>query len=195
MNFFLLPQHESEILPFPNSEKSFVLPEEIIQDVKEGEPLVVSLRLMRLIWLIYLKALFVSVQVKWDLKTKWRRSSKKSVTHPRPMKKVLFSFTLSFIFLSTHPFLFPFPLSLFLFDESRLLKPASLHHFFLSGSFSRWREAQRGSHWSFVSHFQRSGSQYGWPGFCEVWTEENVSLCSKAPAWAQYRPAHYQRPL
>lgn len=29
--------HESEILPFPNSEKSFVLPEEIIQDVKEGK--------------------------------------------------------------------------------------------------------------------------------------------------------------
>ncbi|KAK1801668.1 hypothetical protein P4O66_022303, partial [Electrophorus voltai] len=28
--------HESEILPFPNSEKSFVLPEDIIQDVKEG---------------------------------------------------------------------------------------------------------------------------------------------------------------
>ncbi|XP_028850041.1 MRG/MORF4L-binding protein isoform X1 [Denticeps clupeoides] len=29
--------HESEILPFPNSEKTFVLPEEIIQDVKEGK--------------------------------------------------------------------------------------------------------------------------------------------------------------
>ncbi|KAJ8370649.1 MRG/MORF4L-binding protein isoform X3 [Anguilla rostrata] len=29
--------HESEILPFPNSEKSFVLPDEIIQDVKEGK--------------------------------------------------------------------------------------------------------------------------------------------------------------
>ncbi|XP_026879939.1 MRG/MORF4L-binding protein isoform X3 [Electrophorus electricus] len=29
--------HESEILPFPNSEKSFVLPEDIIQDVKEGK--------------------------------------------------------------------------------------------------------------------------------------------------------------
>ncbi|XP_036389851.1 MRG/MORF4L-binding protein isoform X1 [Megalops cyprinoides] len=29
--------HESEILPFPNSEKSFVLPEEIIQEVKEGK--------------------------------------------------------------------------------------------------------------------------------------------------------------
>ncbi|KPP58350.1 MRG/MORF4L-binding protein-like [Scleropages formosus] len=28
--------HESEILPFPNSEKAFVLPEEIIQEVKEG---------------------------------------------------------------------------------------------------------------------------------------------------------------
>ncbi|XP_029104662.1 MRG/MORF4L-binding protein-like [Scleropages formosus] len=28
---------ESEILPFPNSEKSFVLPEEIIQEVKEGK--------------------------------------------------------------------------------------------------------------------------------------------------------------
>ncbi|XP_064159962.1 MRG/MORF4L-binding protein-like isoform X1 [Anguilla rostrata] len=28
---------ESEILPFPNLEKSFVLPEEIIQDVKEGK--------------------------------------------------------------------------------------------------------------------------------------------------------------
>uniref|UniRef100_A0A8C6XRX0 MRG domain binding protein n=1 Tax=Naja naja TaxID=35670 RepID=A0A8C6XRX0_NAJNA len=29
--------HESEILPFPNSEKNFILPEEIIQEVKEGE--------------------------------------------------------------------------------------------------------------------------------------------------------------
>uniref|UniRef100_A0AAR2ISK4 MRG domain-containing protein n=1 Tax=Pygocentrus nattereri TaxID=42514 RepID=A0AAR2ISK4_PYGNA len=29
--------HESEILPFPNSEKTFVLPEDIIQDVKEGK--------------------------------------------------------------------------------------------------------------------------------------------------------------
>ncbi|MFT7800813.1 MRG/MORF4L-binding protein-like isoform X1 [Arapaima gigas] len=29
--------HESEILPFPNSEKTFVLPEEIIQEVKEGK--------------------------------------------------------------------------------------------------------------------------------------------------------------
>ncbi|XP_036387367.1 MRG/MORF4L-binding protein-like isoform X2 [Megalops cyprinoides] len=29
--------HESEILPFPNSEKAFVLPEEIIQEVKEGK--------------------------------------------------------------------------------------------------------------------------------------------------------------
>uniref|UniRef100_A0A8C6T3D6 MRG/MORF4L binding protein n=1 Tax=Neogobius melanostomus TaxID=47308 RepID=A0A8C6T3D6_9GOBI len=28
--------HESEILPFPNSEKSFSLPDDIIQDVKEG---------------------------------------------------------------------------------------------------------------------------------------------------------------
>uniref|UniRef100_A0A674I2V6 MRG domain binding protein n=1 Tax=Terrapene triunguis TaxID=2587831 RepID=A0A674I2V6_9SAUR len=27
--------HESEILPFPNSEKNFILPEEIIQEVKE----------------------------------------------------------------------------------------------------------------------------------------------------------------
>ncbi|KAM9429225.1 MRG/MORF4L-binding protein-like isoform 1-T1 [Salvelinus alpinus] len=29
--------HESEILPFPNSEKSFNLPDEIIQQVKEGK--------------------------------------------------------------------------------------------------------------------------------------------------------------
>ncbi|CAL8279302.1 unnamed protein product [Boreogadus saida] len=29
--------HESEILPFPNSEKSFSLPDDIIQDVKEGK--------------------------------------------------------------------------------------------------------------------------------------------------------------
>ncbi|XP_066528366.1 MRG/MORF4L-binding protein [Hoplias malabaricus] len=29
--------HESEILPFPNSERTFVLPEDIIQDVKEGK--------------------------------------------------------------------------------------------------------------------------------------------------------------
>uniref|UniRef100_A0A8C1X5G1 MRG/MORF4L binding protein n=1 Tax=Cyprinus carpio TaxID=7962 RepID=A0A8C1X5G1_CYPCA len=34
---FYLLSHESEILPFPNSEKSFVLPEEIIQEVKEGK--------------------------------------------------------------------------------------------------------------------------------------------------------------
>lgn len=30
-------QHESEILPFPNTEKSFSLPDDIIQEVKEGE--------------------------------------------------------------------------------------------------------------------------------------------------------------
>uniref|UniRef100_A0A8C9DNV8 MRG domain binding protein n=1 Tax=Prolemur simus TaxID=1328070 RepID=A0A8C9DNV8_PROSS len=30
--------HESEILPFPNPERNFVLPEEIIQEVREGEP-------------------------------------------------------------------------------------------------------------------------------------------------------------
>lgn len=30
-------QHESEILPFPNPERNFVLPEEIIQEVREGE--------------------------------------------------------------------------------------------------------------------------------------------------------------
>ncbi|XP_077316441.1 MRG/MORF4L-binding protein isoform X2 [Lithobates pipiens] len=30
-------KHESEILPFPNSEKNFILPEEIIQEVKEGK--------------------------------------------------------------------------------------------------------------------------------------------------------------
>ncbi|XP_062314666.1 MRG/MORF4L-binding protein [Osmerus eperlanus] len=29
--------HESEILPFPNSEKGFMLPDEMIQDVKEGK--------------------------------------------------------------------------------------------------------------------------------------------------------------
>ncbi|KAM4623148.1 MRG/MORF4L-binding protein [Discoglossus pictus] len=29
--------HESEILPFPNSEKNFILPEDIIQEVKEGK--------------------------------------------------------------------------------------------------------------------------------------------------------------
>ncbi|KAG8447207.1 hypothetical protein GDO86_014613 [Hymenochirus boettgeri] len=29
--------HESEILPFPNSEKNFILPEEMIQEVKEGK--------------------------------------------------------------------------------------------------------------------------------------------------------------
>nr|XP_020470687.1 MRG/MORF4L-binding protein isoform X1 [Monopterus albus] len=29
--------HESEILPFPNTEKSFSLPEDIIQEVKEGK--------------------------------------------------------------------------------------------------------------------------------------------------------------
>ncbi|KAM9296486.1 MRG/MORF4L-binding protein [Gastrophryne carolinensis] len=29
--------HESEILPFPNSEKNFILPEEIFQEVKEGK--------------------------------------------------------------------------------------------------------------------------------------------------------------
>ncbi|KAM8946713.1 MRG/MORF4L-binding protein [Pelodytes ibericus] len=31
--------HESEILPFPNSEKNFILPEDIIQEVKEGKVL------------------------------------------------------------------------------------------------------------------------------------------------------------
>ncbi|ELK25845.1 MRG-binding protein [Myotis davidii] len=29
--------HESEILPFPNPERNFVLPEEIIQEVREGK--------------------------------------------------------------------------------------------------------------------------------------------------------------
>ncbi|OCT62482.1 MRG/MORF4L-binding protein [Xenopus laevis] len=29
--------HESEILPFPNSEKNFILPEDLIQEVKEGK--------------------------------------------------------------------------------------------------------------------------------------------------------------
>ncbi|OCT60279.1 hypothetical protein XELAEV_18046295mg [Xenopus laevis] len=29
--------HESEILPFPNSEKNFILPEYLIQEVKEGK--------------------------------------------------------------------------------------------------------------------------------------------------------------
>lgn len=113
-----------------------------------------------------------------EVKEEFKEESDPPATHEEG------SLLLHSLFISsTHPFLFPFPLSLsFLLIESRLLKPASLHHFFLSGSFSRWREAQRGSHWSFVSHFQRSGSQYGWPGFCEVWTEENVSLCSKAPA-------------
>ena len=28
--------HESEILPFPNPERNFILPEEIIQEVREG---------------------------------------------------------------------------------------------------------------------------------------------------------------
>uniref|UniRef100_A0A8D0DN43 MRG domain binding protein n=1 Tax=Salvator merianae TaxID=96440 RepID=A0A8D0DN43_SALMN len=32
--------HESEILPFPNSEKNFTLPEDIIQEVKEGKVLI-----------------------------------------------------------------------------------------------------------------------------------------------------------
>lgn len=32
-----MTQHESEILPFPNNEKSFSLPDDIIQEVKEGE--------------------------------------------------------------------------------------------------------------------------------------------------------------
>ncbi|XP_033009589.1 MRG/MORF4L-binding protein isoform X1 [Lacerta agilis] len=32
--------HESEILPFPNSEKNFNLPEEIIQEVKEGKVMI-----------------------------------------------------------------------------------------------------------------------------------------------------------
>lgn len=36
-------QHESEILPFPNTEKSFSLPDDIIQDVKEGESVAVIL--------------------------------------------------------------------------------------------------------------------------------------------------------
>ncbi|GCC38784.1 hypothetical protein chiPu_0023230, partial [Chiloscyllium punctatum] len=29
--------HESEILPFPNGERNFVLPEDIIHEVKEGK--------------------------------------------------------------------------------------------------------------------------------------------------------------
>ncbi|XP_041060937.1 MRG/MORF4L-binding protein isoform X3 [Carcharodon carcharias] len=30
-------EHESEILPFPNGERNFVLPEDIIHEVKEGK--------------------------------------------------------------------------------------------------------------------------------------------------------------
>uniref|UniRef100_A0A2K5RZW8 MRG domain-containing protein n=1 Tax=Cebus imitator TaxID=2715852 RepID=A0A2K5RZW8_CEBIM len=37
--------HESEILPFPNSERNFVLPEEIIQEVRE-----VAGRKLRPVW-------------------------------------------------------------------------------------------------------------------------------------------------
>ncbi|XP_053430255.1 MRG/MORF4L-binding protein isoform X3 [Nycticebus coucang] len=32
--------HESEILPFPNPERNFVLPEEIIQEVREGKVII-----------------------------------------------------------------------------------------------------------------------------------------------------------
>ncbi|XP_060089198.1 MRG/MORF4L-binding protein [Heteronotia binoei] len=32
--------HESEILPFPNSEKNFILPEDIIHEVKEGKVMI-----------------------------------------------------------------------------------------------------------------------------------------------------------
>lgn len=32
-----LSKHESEILPFPNIEKNFALPDEMIQEVREGE--------------------------------------------------------------------------------------------------------------------------------------------------------------
>ncbi|XP_039214129.1 MRG/MORF4L-binding protein isoform X2 [Crotalus tigris] len=32
--------HESEILPFPNSEKNFILPDEIFQEVKEGKVMI-----------------------------------------------------------------------------------------------------------------------------------------------------------
>lgn len=35
--FSFVTQHESEILPFPNTERSFSLPDDIIQEVKEGE--------------------------------------------------------------------------------------------------------------------------------------------------------------
>ncbi|XP_041060936.1 MRG/MORF4L-binding protein isoform X2 [Carcharodon carcharias] len=34
--------HESEILPFPNGERNFVLPEDIIHEVKEGNPKVIE---------------------------------------------------------------------------------------------------------------------------------------------------------
>ncbi|XP_010599453.1 MRG/MORF4L-binding protein isoform X3 [Loxodonta africana] len=34
------PLHESEILPFPNPERNFVLPEEIIQEVREGKVII-----------------------------------------------------------------------------------------------------------------------------------------------------------
>jgi len=32
-----LSKHESEILPFPNIEKNFALPDEMIQEVREGK--------------------------------------------------------------------------------------------------------------------------------------------------------------
>lgn len=61
--------------------------------------------------------------------------------------------------------------------KKKNLEPACVVHLSFSGTFSpfgtqRWRP----SHWSFVSRFQRSGSQYGWPGYWEVWTEEH--FCS-----------------
>ncbi|NXV72555.1 MRGBP protein, partial [Atlantisia rogersi] len=35
--FSFLSKHESEILPFPNIEKNFALPDEMIQEVREGK--------------------------------------------------------------------------------------------------------------------------------------------------------------
>lgn len=61
-----------------------------------------------------------------EVKEEFKEESDPPATHEEG------SLLLHSLFISsTHPFLFPFPLSLsFLLIESRLLKPASLHHFF-----------------------------------------------------------------
>uniref|UniRef100_A0A3Q2GCB2 MRG/MORF4L binding protein n=1 Tax=Cyprinodon variegatus TaxID=28743 RepID=A0A3Q2GCB2_CYPVA len=81
--------HESEILPFPNTEKSFSLPEEIIQEVKGGEKLPVQTA-----FLLHHSAVLrflMCLQGSWAQRRRPRRRSGWTENLLLRMKKVTFS--------------------------------------------------------------------------------------------------------